>query len=301
MTPLTRRDLMAGAAAAMVAPAAASPDMGADMGSLAVERSGGAGPALLLVPGLAGGAWCFEETIRRLSPDLAIHALTLPGFDGRPAAGAPMIERVVADITRYIESARLDRPILVGHSLGAFLALRAALTRPGAIGGVVTIDGYPVFPLLAGAGPEARAAEARRRAAPFHAAAGDPERFRALMRDFIAARMTDPKEAEMFAARAARSDPRATGDYVVEMLSADLRPDLPKLAAPVLALVSVDSYLAGRSEPDIRAFYAALLAGAPRAFLHLVRGARHFMAQDRPDVVCAAIEAFVAGLDHARA
>ncbi|HEY8260176.1 MAG TPA: hypothetical protein VIG55_03105, partial [Methylosinus sp.] len=139
------------------------------------------------------------------------------------------------------------------------------------------------------------------RAAPFHAAAGDPERFRALMRDFIAARMTDPKEAEIFAARAARSDPRATGDYVVEMLSADLRPDLPKLAAPVLALVSVDSYLAGRSEPDIRAFYAALLAGAPRAFLHLVRGARHFMAQDRPDVVGAAIEAFVAGLEHARA
>jgi pimeloyl-ACP methyl ester carboxylesterase len=85
------------------------------------------------------------------------------------------------------------------------------------------------------------------------------------------------------------------------MLSADLRPDLPKLAAPLLALVSVDSYLSGRSEPDIRAFYAALLAGAPRASLHLVRGARHFMAQDRPDVVCAAIEAFVAGLEHARA
>jgi N-formylmaleamate deformylase len=297
MTPLTRRDLMAGAAAAMAAPAAAS----TDLGSLAVQRSGGAGPALLLIPGLAGGAWCFEETIRRLSPDLAIHAVTLPGCDGRFAAGAPVIERAAADIIRYIESARLDRPILVGHSLGAFLALRIATMRPGAIGGLVAIDGYPVFPPLAGAEPAARAAEARRRAAPFHAAAGDPERFRALMRDFIAARMTDPKEAENFAARAARSDPRATGDYIVEMLSADLRPDLPKLAAPLLALVSVDSYLAGRSEPDIRAFYAALLAGAPRASLHLVRGARHFMAQDRPDVVCAAIEAFVAGLEHARA
>lgn len=293
----TRRELMAGVAAALAAPAAAAPEMG----SLAVERSGGKGPDLLLIPGLAGGAWCYEETIRRLSPDFSIHVLTLPGFDGRPAMGAPIIERVVADIIRYIESARLDRPVVVGHSLGAFLALRIAAIWPGPIGGLVTLYGYPVFPPLAGADPAQRAAEARRRAAPFHAAAGDPERFRATMRDFIAARMNDPREAERFAERAARSDPRATGDYIVEMLSADLRPDLPKLAAPLLALVAADSYLSGRSEPEIRAFYAAVLAGAPRASLHLVRGARHFMAQDRPDVVCAAIEAFVAGLGHAHA
>lgn len=285
------------AAAVAVAPAVA----GGDAGSLAVATSGGSGPALLLIPGLAGGAWCFEETIRRLSPDFSIHALTLPGFDGRPAIDAPPIERVAAEIVRYIEEARLARPILVGHSLGAFLALRIGVMRPGLIGGLVTIDGYPVFPPLAGDDSATRAAEARRRAAPFYAAVGDPEHFRATMREFMATRMTDPREGERFAERAARSDPRATGDYVVDMLSADLRPEMGKLAAPWLALVAVDSYLAGRSEPEIRAFYAGLLAGAPRASPLLVRGARHFMAQDRPDLVCAAIEAFVAGLPHARA
>jgi pimeloyl-ACP methyl ester carboxylesterase len=298
---------MAGAAAAVVAPSAASPAVASpavaapEFGSLFVERSGGSGPSLLLIAGLAGGAWCFEETIGRLSPELAIHALTLPGCDGRPAAGAPVIETVCADIIRYIESARLDRPILVGHSLGAFLALRIGVMRPGLIGGLVTLDGYPVFPPLAGAEPAARAAEARRRAAPFYAAAGDPARFRAIMREFMATRMNDSRQVERFAERAARSDPRATGDYVVDMLSADLRAELPKLVAPLLALVATDSYHAGRSEPELRAIHAALLAGAPQASLLLVRGARHFIAQDRPDVVCAAIEAFVAGLTHARA
>jgi pimeloyl-ACP methyl ester carboxylesterase len=299
---MSRRMIVAGmgALATGIRPLSASARSPREAGAVAVEASGGSGPALLLIPGLAGGPWCWAETIRRLSPDFAIHAVTLPGFDGRPAVEAPLIERVCTDIVRYIEESGLDRPILVGHSLGAFLALRIGVRRPERIGGIVTLDGYPVFPPLAAAGAAERAAVARRRAEPFFAAAGDPARFHALLQDFMSERMTDPREAERYAARAARSDPRATGDYVVEMLSADLRPELPRLGAPLLALAAADSYLAGRSESEIRAFYSTLLAGAPRASVLLVRQARHFIAQDQADVVVAAIEAFVAGLGYAR-
>ena len=84
--------------------------------------------------------------LRRFSPDHRIYALTLAGFDGRAPVAAPMIDKVVADIARFIEARRVDRPILIGHSLGAFIALRLGVEHAKLIGGLVTLDGYPVFP-----------------------------------------------------------------------------------------------------------------------------------------------------------
>jgi hypothetical protein len=46
------------------------------------------GRPLILIPGLASGGWVWQETVRAFSPDHAMYVLTLPGFDGRPAAGA---------------------------------------------------------------------------------------------------------------------------------------------------------------------------------------------------------------------
>ncbi|MBU3889074.1 alpha/beta fold hydrolase [Methylosinus sp. KRF6] len=296
MTTLSRRALLAGTSLLVAAPALAG--AATQFGVLSIEQSG-AGEPLVLIPGLACGAWALEEIARRLSPRFSIHALTLPGFDGRAPIEAPMIPRICADIAAYV--AALKRPLLVGHSLGAFIALKTTAAHPELFGGIVTLDGYPVFPALAGATAEERAGTAQRLAAQFSAGAGDPVRFRETLRGFLAARMNDSRQAERFAERAARSDPAATAAYVVEMLSADLRPELARLDAPLLALAATDSYLAGRSEEEISAFYADLLAKAPKASVLLLREARHFVAVDRPDVVAAAIESFAAGLRLGRA
>lgn len=300
---VTRRLLIVGAGlvaatssfASESQPAAPRAGTTLETGSIVAERHGERGKALVFIPGLAGGAWSWAEMARRLSPTFAVHALTLPGFDGRPAIAAPLIETVTADIARFIEDNRLDRPIVIGHSLGAVVALQLGVRHPSLIGGLIAVDGYPVFPALANADAEGRRSAAQRLAEQFFAA-NDAERFRATMQIFLTARMNDPQRAAQIADRAARSDPRATGAYVVEMLSADLRPELSRLKAPLLALAAVDSYLSGHSEQEIRDFYSALLASAPDASVLLVRNARHFVMEDQPDVVCAAIEAFAAGL-----
>lgn len=293
MTTLSRRALLAGTSLLAAAPTLAG--AASQFGVLSVEQSG-AGEPLLLVPGLACGAWALDEVARRLSQRFSIHALTLPGFDGRPPIEAPMIPRICADIAAYVTARRLERPLLVGHSLGAFIALKTVAAHPELFNGIVTLDGYPVFPALAAATAEERAATAHRLAAQFAAGAGDPVRFRETLRGFLATRMNDSRQAERFTERAARSDPAATAAYVVEMLSADLRPKLARLDAPLLALAATDSYLAGRSEEEILAFYGDLLAEAPKFSVLLLREARHFVAVDRPDVVAVAIESFVVGL-----
>ena len=58
-------------------------------GVLAVEKHGSHGRPLILVPGLASGAWAWQSVVRDLSADYTIYVVTLPGFDGRPfPAGA---------------------------------------------------------------------------------------------------------------------------------------------------------------------------------------------------------------------
>ncbi len=112
---------------------------------------------------------------------------------------------------------------------------------------------------------------------------------------FLAARMNDPKQAEQAAELAARADPQATAEYIMEMLPADLRPELGRLKAPLLALAAVNSYKSGLSESEIRTFYEGLLANAPRVAILLIRNARHFAMKDQPEAVGAAIEGFLAG------
>lgn len=276
-------------------PFALSPEAVIERGAITVERYGRGEKALVFIAGLAGGAWSWSEMARRFSPDHAVYALTLAGFDGRPPAPGPVIDRVVADIAGFIEENRLDKPVLVGHSLGAFIALRVGVEHPALIGGLVTVDGYPVFPPLADVNAEGWRAAAGRLAQQF-LVGNDFEKFRAVMLAFLAARMNDQERAGVLAERAARSDPGATSQYVVEMLSADLRPELVKLKAPLLALVAVNSYLNGHSEEEIRTFYSGLLGNAAHVSILLIRNARHFAAEDQPEVVGAAIEGFLAGL-----
>lgn len=274
---VTRRFIPPGIACALLAAqgglksvlAGARPGEIIEVSSIRAEKQGDGTP-LIFIPGLAGGPWVWAGMTWRFSPRSTVYCLTLPGFDGRPGVAAPVIDKAVADITLFIEQSRLERPVLVGHSLGGFIALRVAIERPALIGAIVTVDGFPVFPPLADADAAGRRAAAEQRADEFAKVRNQAELL-TLMSDFMAERMNDPLEAAKAAAEAARSDPAAIAHYLREMLSADLRPDLHKLTAPWLALAADNSYKKGLSGAAIQDFYARLLANAPRAAILLIR------------------------------
>jgi pimeloyl-ACP methyl ester carboxylesterase len=87
------------------------------------KKAGSRGRPLILIPGLATGGWVWQETVRAFSDDHAVYVLTLPGFDGRPPAPAKAFASARAAVEKLVEQRRLDRPVIVGHSLGATLAL----------------------------------------------------------------------------------------------------------------------------------------------------------------------------------
>ena len=121
-----------------------------EVGGMLVERHGQRGTPLILVPGLVSGAWVWQDTLRRFAGEHVIYVVTLPGFDGRaPAPGKPM-EAAQQALRELIVSRKLAKPVLIGHSLGGTLAIALAEQEPDLVGGVVTIDGLPVFPTTEG-------------------------------------------------------------------------------------------------------------------------------------------------------
>ncbi len=272
--------------------APAAPDATYEVGTLKVEHYRGSGTPMIFIPSLGAGSWIWGGLDRRFAPAHPVYSVTLAGFDGRAPAAAPMIDKAVADLERLIEQQHLDHPILVGHSLGGFVAFRFATAHPDEVGGVVGVEGFPVFAPLVNADAAARERAAQALAGQL-AGGGTPAAFRASMQAFLAARMNDPEQAARLADLAARSDPQAVSEYVLEMLPVDLRPELTRLKSPVLAIAAVNSYEKGSSVDDIRAFYSNMLANARQHRVVVIPDAKHFVMLDQPDAVYAAIDGFM--------
>lgn len=295
-------DAPAAAPAAASAPnhlaAAIAPAESFEVGGVLVERHGAAsGRPVILIPGLASGSWVWQDTIRAFATTNPVYVLTLPGFDGRPAAPAEPFAAARAAVERLIAERKLNKPLIVGHSLGGTLAYAVAEDQPASVGGVVSIDGLPVIP-----GTEAMAAAQRTQMAAGMRGriATDPAAFARQQQGYMRTiGVLDMGKADALAQLSGRSDPASTGRYAADVLNLDLRPGLKDIQAPVLVISpyhELDGSQQGISESAKADYYKALLEGAPRVQVVSVAPARHFAMIDQPEKVNEAIRAFLAAL-----
>lgn len=103
---------------------------------------------MILIPGLLSSGDVWSGTVAHFKDRYECHVLTLAGFAGQPAVPPPFLQTVRDDVLRYIQEKKLDHPVIVGHSLGGFLAFWIAATAPDAVGPLVAVDGVPFLPAL---------------------------------------------------------------------------------------------------------------------------------------------------------
>ncbi len=258
------------------------------VGTLKVQRHGDHGRAVILIPGLAGGPWVWRDTIEALRADHVVYAVTLAGFDGMPAAQGEdnLLDRADASLLALIRGRRLDRPVLVGHSLGGTLSIRFAGEHADLLSGVVAVDGLPVFPGMERLPVEQRQAAARQMRAQMSQAS--PDQFLAQQRAYMQGTgLLDADAAKAYATLNARSDAVAVAAYMAADVAADYRPGLKDVAVPLLEIspYNAPDFSAApmmMSEAQKTAYYQELLAGAPDATVLSISPARHFVMLDQP-------------------
>lgn len=268
-----------------------------DAGSLHVNMYGTAGRrAVVFIPGLTCGPWEWSGEINQLDSKYTVYALTLPGFDGRPAIKSPLFATVSADFWTMLQTHNIVKPVVIAHSMGGTLAILLAEQNPGKLGGVISVDGLPTFPGMDRMTADQRAQAAAQMTAAM-ASATTPEQFAAMEKNYVLPTlMTSPEDIAAVAPLTARSDPAATAAWTTEDIGLDLRKDLTKITTPLLVIAPYDAALESKVLPDAAAkksYYETLLANDPAANVQTIEPSRHFVMYDQPQKLHDAIATFL--------
>ena len=123
-----------------------------------VDRGRKGAPAMLLIHGLGGQMRNFAEPLLEdLERDYRLVLVDRPGsgWSKRANGASSSLWQQAAVMARFIEALGLDRPIVVGHSLGGALALTLAAEHPHAVSRLLLLcpltqdqDTPPVFKAL---------------------------------------------------------------------------------------------------------------------------------------------------------
>jgi pimeloyl-ACP methyl ester carboxylesterase len=98
-------------------------------GSVAV-REAGSGPAIVFLHGWGGSSRYWLHTAGAFAQDRRVIALDLPGFGATPPNGSASYGSLAATALAAADALGLDRFTVVGHSLGAGVALLMAAAAP---------------------------------------------------------------------------------------------------------------------------------------------------------------------------
>lgn len=272
----------------------AAPDAVFRDGRIAVEVLG-QGPDVILIPGYGSSREVWRPLAGRLAATHRVHLVQYAGFAGEPwtHGDGPLLAPAVAAVEGYIEAQGLERPAVIGHSMGGLSALLLAQARPDLVGRIMSVDSLPFFSALFG--PTATVDSAR----PFAARAaaqmlsGDAATLRAGQEAGAPGLSKDPATQAAMVDWVMASDRQALATGIAEVMTTDARPGLSAITVPVWAVYAADA-AGGAPAAMADALWSSQWAGVPDLTLERVDGSRHFIMADQPGAFYALVDRFLA-------
>ena len=231
---------------------------------------GSGGRAVVLLPGTNFAAATWLDVTSDLAAHSRVFALDIPGQPGLSGSTRPSRRHAyVAWVEEVLERLGINTPILLGHSLGAHIALSAAAAS-GSIGGLVLISPAGII---------------RLRTAP-----------RVLFRSMTwLARRDEASSASLLRLMTTRESPPENLVEWMTLVGKHVRTTLapPPLPASAFARVDVPCLIQSGSHDVFlpkRRLAARVATHLPKASFEAVRGAGHLLPHERPDVLVGAVQ-----------
>lgn len=294
----------------MLSPAFAQPQSNKDGATQKVKSTpsfavkvSGHGTPLILIPGLSSSGDTWTTTVAHLQDRYTCHVLTLAGFAGQPPIQRPLLSTVSDDLVSYIQQHHLEKPVIMGHSLGGTIALDFAAHHPALSGPVVIVDSLP---FMAGAWFQVKTAgEAKPMIDQMrtYMASQSKEQYEQFVRSGAATKymVTSPSDLEVIKQWGLASDRETVTNAMAELLDRDLRSDLPQIASPVL-VVGTWAGLRDQMEQNgmkitqeaVTATFHDQFASLPHLHFVMADKARHFVMWDDPQWFFQQLDGFLA-------
>jgi pimeloyl-ACP methyl ester carboxylesterase len=263
---------------------------------LSVSLAGDASaPPLVLLHGLAERRQVFDQLAPFLAAHLRLVAVDLPGFGASPRlpGGGFDLGAVCLRVEGVIAELGLERPALLGHSLGGGVAVRYAAERPGALRALTLIA--PAGLIASGAvRPSWRRPRLHAIGRAFIRAATPLIAARPGLRERAFARVVgDPSRLDRSLARElllGAAQGRSTPAAGIEIVYAGLRDRLAALTLPALVVW-------GERDHVVSARYAEPLRDAlPDGRLLSMPGIGHVPMCEAPGAVATAVLELLQGV-----
>ncbi|MGB3635902.1 MAG: alpha/beta hydrolase [Rubrobacteraceae bacterium] len=109
---------------------------------LAIWRTGTGNEPLICIHGITAQHRAFNALVQHLGEEYELIGVDLRGRgdSGKPESGYGL-EAHAADVIRVLDHLDLQSAVLVGHSMGGFVGLQAALSYPDRVRALVLLDG----------------------------------------------------------------------------------------------------------------------------------------------------------------
>lgn len=260
-------------------------------------RVEGQGPDVIFIPGLTSSPEIWQGAVDHLGGRYRVHRVHVNGFAGAQAganATGPVAAPVAEEIARYIREQGLNKPAVVGHSMGGTIGMMLAARHPDLVGKLMVVDMIPFMGAMFGA-PGATAESVTPVADQVYAGmANSPratydEQATASINGMI---NTEARRAEALE-HMRESDQKVAASAFRELIVTDLRPELSRITAPVEVLYV--KFNDARMTPEITdGIYRMSFATLPSAQLKRIDDSAHFIIWDQPDRFNAELDAFLA-------
>ena len=271
-----------------------------DSGRFHVRVDGPAAPIgdVILIPGLSSSPEVWDGLTDELKGRYRIHRIHVQGFAGaapQDNATGPILGPVAADLARYIAEQGLEKPAVIGHSMGGTLGMMLASRSPDSVGRLMVVDMIP-FPgamfATPGVAPTVEAVTPAVEAMHARSSAMTDEQYRAQ----AAAAVIGMIRTEALRAGplqdAAASDRTVSANAYRELMLTDLRPELAAITAPASVLYVAFDF-PGMTPEITDGIYRMSFAALPDAKLKRIDDSAHFIMLDQPAVFAAEVNAFL--------
>jgi N-formylmaleamate deformylase len=242
----------------------------------------GKGRPMLLIPGLTCPGAVWDETVARYQSQYQCHVISLAGFGGlapQQPVPAHLLQETRDQLLAYIKAQKLSRPVVIGHSLGGFLALWMAATDPTALGPLEIVDSLPFLAAVPNAATTVETA--RPQAEQMRQQMSKGRMTMPAERQMVAGMVTDTARITQVARWGLASDPGTVAQAMYDMYTTDLRPDVARIKQPVLVLGTWAAYKQyGATKESTRAIFTQQYALLPQARIELSEAGRHFLMYD---------------------
>lgn len=243
----------------------------------------GAGQPVILIPGYSCSGEVWNETVEKFKDKYQFHVITIAGFAGvKPIANENILQTVKEDIAKYVKDKKLNKPALIGHSLGAFMTLWLQADYPDLFGKGICVDGVPFISALGN--PKAKAEDLKNN--PMYNKEAVIENFKKIPADNYVETMAkglksqvgNDDKARVIATWSFNSDKVTLGSTIVEMATTDLREKISAIKQPMLVLISGFA----RNESALKDFESQFEKIPTKTFA-TEPNAKHFIMCDAPE------------------